>query len=77
MTQPQTPPPEFYTTAEVARLLRCSLRTVQNMIHRQQLPATIIGKNRYRIPRGALEALLHPGAADEEATPCAGTSVDP
>jgi excisionase family DNA binding protein len=77
VTQPQTPPPAFYTTAEVARILRCSLRTVQNMIHRQQLPATIIGKNRYRIPRSALEALLYPGAVDEEATPCAGTSQHP
>lgn len=77
MTQPQTPPPAFYTTAEVARILRCSLRTAQNMIHRQQLPATIIGKNRYRIPRSALEALLHPETANEGATPCAGTSVDP
>ena len=76
MTQPQTPPPEFYTTTEVAKILRCSLRTVQNMIQRHQLSATIIGKNRYRIPRRALEALLHPETT-EEVTPCAGTSVDP
>ena len=78
MTQPQTPPPAFYTTAEVARILRCSLRTVQNMIHRQQLPAYIVGKNRYRIPRSALTALIHrPDAEPEEVTSCAGTSVDP
>ena len=60
MIQPPTPPPNFYTMAEVAQMLRCSIRTVQNMIKQGRLPATIIGRNRYRVPRDALEAIIRP-----------------
>ena len=71
---PDSPDSPFYTTAEVAHILRCSMRTVQNMIQEGRLPAAIIGRNRYRIPKDALDALLQPKEAEPT---CDGISQDP
>lgn len=60
-TPPERPPDSpFYTTAEVATILRCSTRTVQNWITQGRLPAAIVGRNRYRVPKEAVDALVPP-----------------
>lgn len=71
---PEPPDSPFYTTAEVAHILRCSIRTVQNMIQAGRLPAAIIGRHRYRIPKHALNAMIHPKEAEPA---CDGISQDP
>ena len=72
LSTPTRPPDSpFYTTADVARILRCSLRTVQNMIQQGRLPATIVGRNRYRIRKDALDAMIQP--TKEAKCPCDGT----
>lgn len=53
--------PELLTPAQVAEILRCTPRTVHNLIQDGRLPAVRVGR-RYRIPRSALDALLNPPA---------------
>ena len=74
-TAERPPDSPFYTTAEVATILRCSTRTVQNHIKQGRLPAAIVGRNRYRVPKKAVDALIQP--IEEAQTPCDGTSADP
>jgi excisionase family DNA binding protein len=52
--------PEYYTTAEAARLLRITPSGVVKRIERGQLPATHMGGKGWKIPRQAVDALLQP-----------------
>jgi excisionase family DNA binding protein len=49
--------PEFYTREDVARLLQVSLRSVDEMLKRNEIPRTKLGRI-VRIPRAQLEAVL-------------------
>lgn len=44
----------FYTTAEVAAALGCSIPTARQLFHRADFPALKIGKN-FRVSAEALE----------------------
>ena len=49
----------FYTTAEVAAILRVSLGAVRQWVQEGKVPATRVGpRGRYRIPAQAIERLL-------------------
>lgn len=45
---------EFYSTAEVAAVLGCSIPTARQLFHRADFPALKVGKN-FRVERSALE----------------------
>ena len=51
--------PSFATLQQAAKLLNLPAHTVQEMIHRKELPALIVG-SRWRIPRSALTKLSAP-----------------
>lgn len=44
----------FYTTADVARILKCSLPTARATMKRADFPLVVVGKN-FRISKDALE----------------------
>ncbi len=44
----------FYTTADVARCLGCSLPTARNLFHRSDFPSIKVGKN-YKVSKDAFE----------------------
>jgi len=49
----------YYTTNEIAALLRVTPRTIYNWIYSGKLPAIKVGKS-YRIPKEAVDQLLQP-----------------
>jgi excisionase family DNA binding protein len=53
-------PPEFYTTTEVASVLRVDPATVRNWVRAGRLPATATPGGRHLVPRAAVEAALTP-----------------
>jgi len=49
----------FATLQQAAKLLNLPAPTVQEMIHRKELPALLVG-SRWRIPRSALTKIIPP-----------------
>jgi excisionase family DNA binding protein len=58
------PTPEFYTTAEVAAILRMTTDGVVKRIKRGQLPAVRVGR-RWLIRKDTLHALLRQPSAPQ------------
>lgn len=44
----------FYTTEDVARILKCSIPTARNTMKRSDFPLVVVGKN-FRVSKEALE----------------------
>ena len=44
----------FYTTVDVARILKCSIPTARNTMKRSDFPLVVVGKN-FRVSKEALE----------------------
>jgi len=65
-------PPQFYTVAEVAQMMRVSGMTIYRLIRSGELRALRVGHS-YRVPAQALEQFLADGGSDwTETTQAAG-----
>ena len=51
---------ELLPLDQVAKILSCSLNTVRNLIHRNELPAVRVGARMVRVRRVDLDVVLRP-----------------
>lgn len=57
-----TETPHSYTKAEVARLLRCSTRTVERRVRDGKIPVIDLGGRLPRFPKAAIDRLVAEGS---------------